>query len=458
MRIFFSFLISVVTIFVPAITFAITLDFQDALLSDIFNEITNQSKITLIYPSDVGVLTTSIAVQNVDVQTALNLILLPLDLDYERIDNDTYVVFSKKVKSFPRILGQYQAHYVDPVHLSGIIKVLGFDAYTFNGIVFFYVPSSDILNHILSVLESIDKRNDQLVILYRIERYSTNQFYATNNHIELSTALQKVIKEELKEFILDEIFGTLYLDFNAEDNKRILSYNDELVMEITNESSTDTANDIFLTIKTMQEALKIKREDLKASIDEVKSYTLRSGKDVFRVTLKVLPATEQIAMKMEEYTMDTIKENKNYLKINYTSSNTTFTVGARGIFSEVSVANKDLTLRSVTVGANLIDGLLLCLGYNYESENYFLTLTDILETEWIYFSPSIRYDISKNTFNITSETLLKFRFERFYLGPTIFTEGKIFFGMNVGLSDDTFAFGIFTDTNMNWGLQLKLKW
>ncbi|MGB9615232.1 MAG: hypothetical protein ACPL3B_07005, partial [Fervidobacterium sp.] len=294
--------------------------------------------------------------------------------------------------------------------------------------------------------------------LYRIERYSTNQFYATNNHIELSTALQKVIKEELKEFILDEIFGTLYLDLNAEDNKRILSYNDELVMEITNESSTDTANDIFLTIKTMQEALKIKREDLKASIDEVKSYTLRSGKDVFRVTLKVLPATEQIAMKMEEYTMDTIKENKNYLKINYTSSNTTFTVGARGIFSEVSVANKDLTLRSVTVGANLIDGLLLCLGYNYESENYFLTLTDILETEWIYFSPSIRYDISKNTFNITSETLLKFRFERFYLGPTIFTEGKIFFGMNVGLSDDTFAFGIFTDTNMNWGLQLKLKW
>ncbi|MCM8824816.1 MAG: M24 family metallopeptidase, partial [Candidatus Omnitrophica bacterium] len=169
---YFTLLFITFIIITSSNSFSLDLIFTNSKLEDILMEISNQEKINIFYPSKVGTFTTSINMRKIDLEVAFQKLLLPLGLDYEKVDNSTYIIYERN-NSKPKFLGIYEAQYVNPVVLNEILEITGIESYVFGGKIYYYTSGNKSLEEILNQLKQFDRKEklEYKVLLITIKHY-----------------------------------------------------------------------------------------------------------------------------------------------------------------------------------------------------------------------------------------------------------------------------------------------
>lgn len=444
---------------------SLTIDFSNASLGDILNEISLEGNVTIIYPSDITSLKTSINLQNVDVQTALNLLLLPMDLDYEKIDEKTYVIFSKKAKLFPRVFGEYNSKYVNPEYLLDIIESFGIQGYVYGNKIYFYVSSSETAKRILEQIEQLDRKSDQMFFCYNLKKFSLKDILfsipnnsksnteTTNTYSILSTVLKE--KNFIKE--TSNIYGTVSIDLltntDSSTEQTILSF-DDLEIKQLNDS---------LLIKTSEEEVKIQKEALfQQSLENKNTIILKSGDFVFVLEYFTLNMLGNINKQNKEEYLKTDLSNKetqksNFFSITYFSSEVTLSIGVDKIESKVAFSNPEFSIKSLSIGARIIDNLKMYISYHFIDNTYTFSLSDIVETNWIYISPTVNYNIQSQKISFDIESGLKLNFNNLFVIPSIIVNND-FYSLALRLGTENINGAVLLSLQKEIGVGIALKW
>ncbi len=443
----------------------LVVNFSNAPLGDIINEISLKSKVTIIYPSDIASLRTSINLQNVDTQTALNLLLLPMDLDYEKIDEKTYVIFSKREKSLPRIFKEYEVKYVNPEYLLDIIESFGIQGYVHGNKIYFYAPSSEAAKRVLEQMELLDRKSRQLLLCYNLKKFSLKDIslsipdISQNNKENTNTynLISTVLKE--KNFIKEtsNIYGTVSIDFltstDSSTEWTILSF-DDLEIKLLNNA---------LLIKTSEEEVKIQKETLlQRNLENRNTVVLKSGWFVFVLEYFTVDTVSEIEKQNKERYLKAELSNRkkpksNFFSITYSSSEVTFCTGVDKIESRLIFSNPEFSLKLLSIGTKIIDNLKIYISYYFIDNTYTISLSDMVGTDWIYISPTVNYNIQSQRISFDIASGLMLNFKNLFISPSIIVNGdSYFFTLRLGTENINGAVSLTSKKEI--GMEIALKW
>lgn len=461
-------LIVLIFLFASSILFGIDLNFSNTYLRDILNEITNQSKINIVYPSSIEPLKVSINLSKADLDTALKLLLLPLNLDFEKVSEDIYVIYSLENVSKDRYIGEYIIKHTNPKYLTNLIESMGYDAYSYNGKIYFYAPTKNSYERITKILENMDLPRQGDVLFLSVKYYSKSEISSTKEFSKEGTGIADFVNifEKLKS--RKEIFTFVNFDELSQESKKILSFDD--LMEIEN-SQNDSST--LLVIRTKESTINIPVSELLASENNGKviNYVIRVGDDILLTTFQIFKNSDDFSDKnslnltmLSQQMKKKASQKIDKTLFNVTSNKllTTLQTGTERLNSSVTFKNSDFTLTTIELCVSLLDNVYAYLDYVIDEKDVGVSLSDIISTNSLYLYSKFRYSISKNEFSLLTQTGLKLKIQNLELTPSLLVDSKdgLFYGIVTGLNLENF-FGeirIFLNTQLQiiWGL--KLLW
>jgi len=456
-----------ITLFISTIYLGISLNFSNANLKDVLNEITNQSKINFIYPSTIESLKVSINLAKTDLDTTLKLLLLPLNLDFEKVSENTYVIYSLENISKERYVGEYTIKYTNPRYLTELIESMGYYAYSYNGKIYFYTPTKNSYERVVKLLENMDFPKSEDVLLVNVKYYSKSDISST---AELNTQGIGIIDsitvfEKLK--AMKEVFTFVNMGELYKESKKLLSLDDLLEIEVTQVNSSNC-----LVIKTKESAINIDVSKLLSpkNANQAINYIVKVENGVFLTNFQVLKVFDG-AFNQDAFKLSTIpqiqkkgsqKSEKTLLSIYSNPAISSLQIGTERLNSIVSFKNSDFTLSNVELCVSLFDNVYTHLDYNLSEKEIGLSISDNISTNFVYLYSKLRYNVTKNEFSLSTKMGLKLRTENFEILPLISADGKegLFYGIAMGLHQGSFSGEILILLNsqiqVTWGL--KLVW
>ncbi|PHJ12322.1 hypothetical protein IM42_04605, partial [Fervidobacterium sp. SC_NGM5_O18] len=163
-----------------ATVLALTANFSNIPLSEFLNYISSQEKLNFVYPSKLGNVPISVDLQNVDVETALRMVLLPLRFDYEKVSNDTYLIIDlSSYAHMPNYVSVYEPRYTDPKTLRVILQKIGIESFLLNGKLVYYTSTKNQLSQVADLLANLDVTESisSHMLLVKFSYFSLSEFH-----------------------------------------------------------------------------------------------------------------------------------------------------------------------------------------------------------------------------------------------------------------------------------------
>ncbi|AMW33186.1 STN domain-containing protein [Fervidobacterium islandicum] len=452
---------------------SITLDFSNAALSDVLNHLSNESNVNFVYSSEFGSRSVSVSLQNVDLETALRMVLLPLNLDFEKITKDTYVILNlSKYGSMPRYAATYDPRYVSPEMLSKILDKMKIENYVLGGRLTYYVFSHNQLMQVRNVLSKLDTEHDEnsQSVLLKITYLSTS---------ELRT-LKELSIEDLGKILFTERYTTFsttthYVLFNytlKQSNSTPYSLNDPTV---TTEETTlgryelnegDFRISLIVLGKGNNVIINASNEFSQVEVpvlenvreENLSGAVLKSGNflvfiEANRIDSSMWTGKNGLTTEIEKVKKATdgklllnsfeVFLNETRAKISLSNDNKRFSLE---LANSTETGMIGWNVESSSMFVNILSGTYIGISYNFPKNSFRLLLEDEIKIfDQLSVTPQISYDFTNGSFSIKvwadftlsfSQTrlLLSTRISREYTANTVnlgFT-AALGFGINTG--------------------------
>ncbi|MFN6991763.1 MAG: hypothetical protein ACK4MM_03455, partial [Fervidobacterium sp.] len=324
-----------------------------------------EENINIFYPADIGSLVASLNMMKAELEVVFQNLLLPLGLDFEKIDDSTYVIYRKK-NAQPKVLGIYQVKFVNPEILIEILRTSGIEAYTFGGNIYYYTSNKRTQEEILEYLKKIDtfKKSAYLDSTYNIDAPNNNlgnifiliniKHYAEDEILRYTSSTSPISTlKKLLEFTKDDLgkieklkvkeeyfistllqetekYGTTETitdstKLSKKAENKIFVYSDKIELELVTdlEGSKQGQPNYTLKIKTPEDTINISileilenntksTTDIKSTTSKIQkeskaSYITTFGKDIFLITVYAI----------NEDTLNVIQQNYSTDYTNY---------------------------------------------------------------------------------------------------------------------------------------------
>ncbi|QIV78713.1 secretin and TonB N-terminal domain-containing protein [Fervidobacterium pennivorans] len=240
------------------VVFALTANFSNIPLSEFLNYVSSQEKVNFVYPSKLGNVTISVDLQNVDIETALRMVLLPLRFDYEKVSNDTYLIIDLSSYTHrPNYVAVYEPRYTDPKALKVILQKIGIESFLLNSKLVYYTITKNQLSQVADLLANLDTTEKLFshMLLVKFTYFSLSEFHSFKE-ISAEDFGKILLKEKYKSLLQD----TRYVLFNYSTEKQNSNLEEFLVRE---PSDTSIPELILANFEFNENDIKIKLELLR---------------------------------------------------------------------------------------------------------------------------------------------------------------------------------------------------
>ncbi|MEJ5257524.1 MAG: hypothetical protein WHS64_04660 [Fervidobacterium sp.] len=477
---------------------SLTLSFVNTPVSEILDYISSETGCTIVYPSTLSRIKTTIYLKNVQVETALRILLLEFGFEYEKLSSDTYVVFENAY--FSQHVTVYEAKYISPSIVKGILDRLDIENYIFEGKNVFYTVSSEKSASLLSLISQLDKKNtedeqflivkatyiskDKLTIsdtklgnmgtgkntvsdilsetLERAKYYSqytSNYSYALIpfyfGNLEMNEDIahiadkstdtsysetQKPNKNILSKMTIDDKFGELYIVIFKENGREYL----ELRVD---DSSSVIPVDSILSVNAP--STDTHRLDYPPNSD--KRYSLLATEkfylyiETYRMNLK---ADEPLSGNTLTRVMKSPKtEWKNFVETTYSSFSTAIILCSEKYSFNLIARNSDLSPVYAEFKVRIIDNAFLGLGFDILNSELYILFKDTIQDSVLDFSPELLYSIKDNTFGLSARIRVNMNIGGFILAPEVQIGSQelslirtLGYGISIGFNTSTYSF------------------
>lgn len=476
-------LLTCIIILLPSKIDAIDLYFSNTKLEDILMTISKEENINIFYPADIGSLTTSINMMKAELEVVFQNLLLPLGLDFEKLDSSTYIIY-RKTRAQPKVLGVYQAKYVNPEMLNEILRTMGIEAYTFGGRIYYYTSNKRTQEEILEYLKKLDSTDNlngsnnslgSIFILINIKHYAEDdilRYTASTSSISTLSELLEFTKDDLEKIeklkVKEEYFistllqgrekygitepaaNSTNLSKTKKEGNKIFVYNDEVELELATgleENKQDQSN-YTLKIKTPEDTINIPiletlgNSTKNSTTSNIKkaSYVITFGKDIFLITVYTINEDFLNVIKQNYNTNYNEKDRKdkitNYsnskiiersiFQLTFSASQTSLQLGTEKLMAKLVFENNlsnNLPLSDLSeiyFEWNIVDNVFGIISYNIAIQEYIVGISDKLQTPLLNLTPRILYNISKNKLHLSVIASVDIPIFNFYLTPAIY--------------------------------------
>lgn len=445
---------------VSSIYLGISLNFSNAYLKDVLNEITDQAKVNIIYPSSIESLKVSINLSKAEIDTALKLLLLPLNLDFEKVAENIYVIYSLENTGKDKYVGEYTIKYTNPKYLIELIESIGYNAYSYNGRIYFYTPTKNSYERVIKILENMDLPKPEDTLLLSVKYYSkadiSSTLELTNGNIVMIDSVSVFENVRSKK----EMFTLINLGELSQENKKILSLDDLLEIE---KIQTESSN--YFVLKTKESTVNIDISQLLGSGKNGKpnNYVVKLGNDVFLASFQILKGFNEVShqgvLKVSS-DQKIQKREKTLFGVIFNPADATLQIGTERVSSAISFRNSDFTLTNIELCVFLFDNVSAYLDYNFSEKELGFSLSDKVSTDFVHLYSKFRYSITKNEFSLSTQMGLRLKIQSLELVPLFLADSKdgLFYGILTGLHQANFSGEIWVILNsqlrITWGLKL----
>lgn len=432
---------------VSTISFAINLDFNNKPLIDVLNAIENENGVKFIILADDIDKFITLSLKDVSLDVALRSVLLPYDLDYDRISNDTFLIYSttqkKTAKLMPKI---YTLKHTSPELISNYLSLSGIENYVIDEKVVFYVDSEDEYKRIISEIEKIDEKSiNGKILIFSV--------FKLNKYKEVSTLDDSVLINLYN-------FSQSYKLFSFVEGG-YLSYMD-VKMPATATSQVIkiaefTSNEFILRINSEKENKKLELSigsdvfstSLKENNQE-QNIVLRGKKEIYILRYKIL--SDVLAEKVQDIRPFDVDGNKKMkITAEYFKGKTDLKIGDNKYLLKLSFAS--IEILGFEFYTSVIDNF--SVGIGFESNLFFLTLNDLIKINDLSLQMNLRYDLEN--FYLKNLLIYGFDFDRFKIGVGIeFSNDstEVVFHTNVDFS--RYELGLKISNNKSFGVLLGI--
>jgi len=232
----FKVLFVVFFVCLSVISTSLNVNFSKFPLKDALTYISSTEKVSFVYPSEIEEITVTLQLQNVDLETLLRMMLLPLGLDYEFIDKDICVIMTSKNENYiPKYITTYRPSFANPQDISKVLERLGIENYILNGQNIFYTHTKEQNARIMNLISSLDNQNNPsqgMVVLRMTYLYSDN--IRTSKNLTLESILANHYP------IIDKfISSTTYYSYIPFSWKSTISENESETLQDTSTSNRE---------------------------------------------------------------------------------------------------------------------------------------------------------------------------------------------------------------------------
>lgn len=431
---------------VSTISFAINLDFNNKPLIDVLNAIENETGVKFIILADDIDKFITLSLKDVSLDVALRSLLLPYGLDYDRISNDTFLIYSttqkKTAKLMPKI---YTLKHTSPELISSYLSLSGIENYVIDEKVVFYVDSEDEYKRIISEIEKIDEKSiNGKILIFSV--------FKLNKYKEVSTLDDSVLINLYN-------FSQSYKLFSFVEGG-YLSYMD-VKMPATATSQVIkiaefTSNEFILRINSEKENKKLELSigsdvfstSLKENNQE-QNIVLRGKKEIYILRYKIL--SDVLAEKVKDIEPFDLDNKQTEITTEYFKGRTDLKIQDNKYLLKLSF--ESIEILGFEFYTNVIDNF--SVGIGFESNLFFLTLNDLIKINDLSLQMNLRYDLEN--FYLRNLVIYKFNFDRFKIGVGIeFSNDstEVVFHTNVDFS--RYELGLKISNNKSFGVLLGI--
>ena len=322
---------------------ALTANFSNIPLSEFLNYVSSQENVNFVYPSKLVNVPISVDLQNVDIETALRMVLLPLRFDYEKVSNDTYLIIDlSSYAHMPNYVSVYEPRYTDPKALRVILQKLGIESFLLNGKLVYYTITKNQLSQVADLLANLDVNENvsSHMLLVKFSYFSLSEFHSLKE-ISAEDFGKILFKEKYKSLLQD----THYVLFNYSSEKQNSNLEEFSARE---PSDTSIPELVLANFEFNENDIKIKLELLRKN----ESSILKVSSDL---TQYELPLSE---IKDEENLNESL-ENALFLRSgNFVVGIQAYKISARSLLTEDTmsmITNKDFRKVRSNVSQNSLE-------------------------------------------------------------------------------------------------------
>ncbi|WP_126993316.1 STN domain-containing protein [Thermosipho globiformans] len=394
---------------VSIISFTIDLDFNNKPLIDVLNYIENETGVKFIILADDIDRFITLSLKDVSLDVALRSILLPYDLDYERISNDTFLIYSttqkKTAKLMPKI---YTLKHTSPELISNYLSLNGIENYVIDEKLVFYVDSEEEYKRIISDIEKLDEKsiNGKLLIfsVLKLNKYKEVSTLDDNDLINLYNYSQSY---KLFSFVESGYLSYMDVKMPATATSQAIKIaeftSNEFILRINSEKENkrlelSIGSDVFST--TLKEN------------NQEQNIVLRGKKEIYILRYKIL--SDVLAEKVKDIRYFDIEENKQMeITAEYFKNRTDLKIQDNKYLLKLSF--ESIEILGFEFYTNVIYNF--SVGIGFESNLFFLTLNDLIKINDLSLQINLRYDLEN--FYLRNLTIYRFDFDKFKIGVGI---------------------------------------
>lgn len=466
-------------ILIASSTFAIIgeINFSNSSLDEVMKYISQVEKLNIAYPSDLSTLKVSVNLRNVDVETVLRLILIPYHINYQKIDEQTYVLFRENSNRIPKFSSEYEPKYLSPQKLSEILNELGIYACLAQNKLIFFFNNDEQYKETLSKIKTLDVEGKKEFLLYSISYISKENFkLSAPTNIEYKEILTSFLKSRnISTNVKSVMSGFITFSFpeltNIEnDSSKIagLKIGEDIYINIVDESSG-----VILSIRTDTDELSIPYD----SIDLNSEFMFESSTTVYYLKLwknamndslstfndKVLNSTESSinVLVNSDKTRKTITLDYigSQTKLQFANQINTFLVAA------TSTSYTQFFIDYVELGTNIMDGFGVGFRYDFTDSSFSIFGMDDMHFEPFFVSLRAYYNFGSTNpspFRFESILGLSLSLDRYDIDTSIelTTQELVIFHLlfKGTVNDQVYGMGISVSSKGEIGLLLTFGW
>ncbi|NPU90122.1 MAG: STN domain-containing protein [Fervidobacterium sp.] len=441
-----------------ATVLALTANFSNIPLSEFLNYISSQEKLNFVYPSKLGNVPISVDLQNVDVETALRMVLLPLRFDYEKVSNDTYLIIDlSSYAHMPNYVSVYEPRYTDPKTLRVILQKIGIESFLLNGKLVYYTSTKNQLSQVADLLANLDVTENisSHMLLVKFSYFSLSEFHLLKE-ISAEDFGRILFKEKYKSLLQD----THYVLFNYSSEKQNSNLEEFSAREPSHESIPES---ILANFEFNEHDIKIKLELLRKNESTILKVSnglteselplseitdgenlnetfenvvfLKSGNFVVGIQAYKIDARSLLT---NENTISMIS-NKDFRKIQSNVLQNSFEVTINASVTEVTIANEnkrfyikltnnsqngwtDWNVQSTGVLVKILDKTYAGVLFNFFDNTLYLVIDDEINIfKQFSLTPRILFNVNSGSFS----TSIGSEFSLSLSGVSVLISGRI---------------------------------
>ncbi|MFN4200392.1 STN domain-containing protein [Fervidobacterium riparium] len=449
-RSLYSLLFFLISSFLFSVGISVTLDFTNTPLSEILDFISSETSSVIVYPLELSKLKITINLKNVNIETALKMLLLNLGFDFEKIDSETYVVFSQ-TRYYPRYITNYEPKYLDPFTIKSVLDTLDIENYVFENRNVFYSASNQKADELLSIISQLDVRKDSKdssILLVKLLSISKSEFTISanknaNQSIDKSNIayiLPRIV-ERVSEYSREYCYISIPI-YKAQVEESTLLLSETIAATMTIEGGFGQVT-VRLINKDGTEFIKFGTKEaegtlplnsipiLKSAEEKIKfgegqgtGYSiLESGQ--YLIYLEFYKLEIENTDEVRNYTYVEKKDNYNLTKLKsdieltYSSSSTILSIQNERNKASVVVSSQDFLPLYAEILTRIVDNTFIGIGFEVSSSKIYILVHDKITLPLFEIYPKIGYSINDNSFAITAEIDFVISFGDFSLVPLI---------------------------------------